>query len=43
MVPFGEVRGRGLRLIGQLMDGAEVFTDDGTTVAMRRRVVIHPG
>jgi serine/threonine-protein kinase RsbW len=40
--PFGEVRGRGLRMIEQLMDGAEVSTTDGTTVLMRRRVVLGP-
>lgn len=43
VVPFGEVRGRGLRMIEQLMDGTDVSTDDGTTVSMHRRVRIARG
>jgi serine/threonine-protein kinase RsbW len=35
-------RGRGLALIGQLMDKADVTTEGGTTVTMRRRVVVVP-
>ncbi len=40
--PFGEVRGRGLRMIEQLMDSAKVSTTNGTTVSMHRRVAITP-
>jgi serine/threonine-protein kinase RsbW len=34
----GLLRGRGLPLIGQLMDATELDTRDGTTITMRRRL-----
>jgi serine/threonine-protein kinase RsbW len=41
--PSGQIRGRGLALIQQLMDRSEVSTEGGTTISMRRRCVIMPG